>query len=379
MFKESKKFTIQYSTSVEVNGILYFSAHYMNGLFKLDLLTKEIEYIGRCSEESKSVDLYRYALAYRGKVYFIPGVGNYIVCIDTMTGKIERYKVPEAEHTCGDYKFAAVVEVNGEVWMIPAQYDAILRLNMDTNEMERYSNWPKEIAEKVGKGFLFSDGIHIDNHIYLCPRDVDYFVIFDIVTKEMKLWKWENELWFNDLHYCNEALWFVSHRNNGCIMKYSFISKELQCVHKISEKLREDKREIRNPQLAYGASILIGDRIFCAPYLLDYWLVIDTSKGKVEKIAFEKGETLERDQPLYINKLQTCGENILVVSTEYETALVFSPKLEIENVFSLTMTDEIRAAWREDLFRKIDLEERCNITEIPLTEFIEWMTQMNHN
>ena len=206
----------------EVDGDLFFSAHQMNGIFKQDGKTKKIKYLGSVKEETENGRLHNIAIHYADRIYFIPSIGDYIAKWDLTTSKIETIAIPSSNHACETVKFSNAILIGKQLWLTPMGYDAILMMDLDTEKIERYADWPDGVEWKDPMVVQFCSGLYIQDKLCLCPRDSKVFVTFDLKSKKMKAWDWEySPNAFCGMVYDNDNIWLVPRLEYPYIVKYN--------------------------------------------------------------------------------------------------------------------------------------------------------------
>ncbi len=129
------------------NSIAYASLRELNGLFRVDLKSNNCTYLSMFPNEKEGENrLHCSAEYYNNKIYFIPRAADYISILDLNTEKIYQTAIPvPAENKKLYYykkaKFAASCIYNNSLWMLPATFPGILKMNMDTEEITVIDNW----------------------------------------------------------------------------------------------------------------------------------------------------------------------------------------------------------------------------------------------
>lgn len=129
------------------NNIAYASLRELNGLFRVNLKSNNCTYISMFpNEEAGEKRLHCSAKYYSNKIYFIPRAADYISVLDLQTEKIYQITIPfPAENKTLYYykkaKFAASCIYNNILWLLPATFPGILKMNMDTEEITVIDNW----------------------------------------------------------------------------------------------------------------------------------------------------------------------------------------------------------------------------------------------
>jgi len=268
---------VVFCAGVEVGDELYFAAHKRNAFFVKNRKTKVIRYIGAVKEETAKACWYIKAINYKSWVYFVPALANYIVKVNTRTLELCAIPVSASNHLCETNKFIEAITYGNTAWLIPAGYDAILELNMDTDEVTRHDQWPVGVNWENKYFYMFRTGVCVGNKVYLCPLDGQKFIIFDLVTKEMKSFDWPYPpRTFCMMLYHQGCLWFLPREEYPYIVKYSLKNNETERIEIPEEKGSH----------SYATAVLVGDDIVCIPYEAWNWRIIDTRTNEIKNIPF---------------------------------------------------------------------------------------------
>ena len=275
---------IDFFAGIEVDDAVYFSAWNVNGMFKMDRNTGNITYIGCAENEKMDHALHYHVFKHQKKLYFIPGYGDCIAVLDVKDLSIRTITLPEREHICQTNKFAEIVHVENDLWLIPVGYDAVLRLDLETEKLEVFDNWPEGVTWESEVSMQFNSAIYVSGHICMLPRESKFFVTFDVKNKKMQKWDWKYpEFAFDAMVFQNECIWFLPRVDYPYIVKYSIEKKE--------EELIELKEEIQDEVLClYCLPLVIDNKIIRAPYQSEYWFILDTNTNQISKIKSASSE-----------------------------------------------------------------------------------------
>lgn len=273
---------ISFFAAAEVDGVLYFSAWLMNGLFKMDLATENVTYIGRIKEEKIEANLHRFAFYYRGCVYFIPSVGNYITRLCLSNLDIQAIPLPEGGYRGLLNKFCDIIYCDGALWMAPDVYGAILKLDLANDQIEKYGNWPCEFQHQNDEAMKFCAAVCISGNICMCPRESEFFVTFDLATKEMKRWDWK----YPRMAFCRmllhkNVLWFLPEKDYPCIVGYDLNKGEVFRVE-TNEQFEDGIYAL------HETAFTIKDDIVLAPYETNHWLIFNTKTHQINAMPLKR-------------------------------------------------------------------------------------------
>lgn len=179
-----------YFEAVSIKGnIGYASAYNKNGLYKINLLTGECEYIKSFDEKFTSGRLHSSVVRIKNKLFFIPGSGDKISIYDTDTDCIESIQIPRAtreNYTFYNtwYKFRDAIQFGNSLWLIPSSYPGILRLDLSSLEISVYNDWIPE------DGFFFRARPTLDGNSIIVPSgNNNNILVFDLKVQRAKVFK----------------------------------------------------------------------------------------------------------------------------------------------------------------------------------------------
>lgn len=140
---------------------IWFCPQYFNGLFCMDSVTGKISCSGEFpNEEYGTKRLYASMKLMKGKIYFIPFSAKSIAVYDIETGEFSNILIDEEKAGCKvetDFLFMGVAEYKNYLFLLPVLCRAIMRLNVDSQEIEYITNWFSEIRPYIfnrGCGFF---------------------------------------------------------------------------------------------------------------------------------------------------------------------------------------------------------------------------------
>ena len=173
------------SKAVATKGnIGYASDFERNGLFKINLETYECEYLHSFPDENINVTgLHCCAKWVENKIYFIPTAGKNIAVYDVESDEIKTIQIPDANRKYkSGMKFISAVEYSDSLWIIPATYPGVLKLNMTTGELTIINQW-------VGDDdYMFRRGIVVKDNFFYAANGTDNIVlVFDMSREEGRI------------------------------------------------------------------------------------------------------------------------------------------------------------------------------------------------
>lgn len=148
----------------------------INLIYSIDLLTQKIELLGYIPDEAISAERLCGSICYyKSKLVFIPYNATKIWVYDTDKKNWSGLSLAK-EYIMG--KFYKSFVYKNYVFMIPSNYDAFVRINMETGQVDEYS----DILSNLGKedGYFFSDYVIEDNNLMIASCSSNSVVNIDL-------------------------------------------------------------------------------------------------------------------------------------------------------------------------------------------------------
>lgn len=343
MMRKQQLEPIQFMAAVQVKNDLYFSAWHINALFKQDGSTGKIEFIASVKQEERESRLHSHAFLYENQIYFIPDLGRYITKLNLADLSIDVIVLPESK--CCSQKFVDIVYVKEALWLIPSAYDALIRLDLKTDGIEKYANWPKGVAWTAEKKDLFCGAVCVSDTLCLCPYESDFLVTFDLEKKEMKGWDWDYPIHaFYKIILHKDSIWFLPEGKYPYIIKYSLETKQI-----VSIDIQETSTN--NGNVLYAAAAIMDDTIILTPYQSNQWIFLDTITKEIKKA------TIQEQNGLYIG-VNYFKDGVIITEGWSKPAQFISAKThEISEIFFL-LSKQVKKEYLEDLMQQSEVRRK---------------------
>ncbi len=179
-----KRKDLVFETIVIRDDVAYGSDYNRNGLFKVNMITGECEYLCLFKEESvNGRRLHCQAIWIGSRIYFIPGAAKNIAVYTPDSNHMEYIEIPcpeQKKYTFYkvNFKFIRAIKRENDLWLIPCSYPGIVKLNTLNGEINIYDNW---IAEDE---YFFRLGIYVENNKIIAANGKNNAVLlFDLKNK----------------------------------------------------------------------------------------------------------------------------------------------------------------------------------------------------
>lgn len=370
---------IPYYASVEVEGELFFSAMRINALFKMNIESKKVTYIGRVKDEKRENGLHRFALKHGNCIFFIPSCGDYIAKLQLDTLEISSIELSQKECIGYEGKFADIVYVEDSVWLIPSNYSVLLRLDLNEGKIEKFDNWPKELECNNERVLWFVAACCISHYICMCPYEAKYFVVFDLESKKMSVWEWNYPKHaFSAMIFHKDVIWFLPEREYPCVVGYSVVTAE-------KYEIETGEQVDENIWCLHDGAAVVGDYIILTPFETDHWLAVDTRTRKVITVTLSKRRWAKKFQyPLY-NCIRYVSGGLIVISLFHEYVLfidlhsyeVEEIKTVADNETSVLVIKDVLSQRRNDKKSRAQ-EDLLNENTWELSDYLQALCMCNN-
>lgn len=198
-----------------------------NSLLSIDINTKKIELAGVFPNESYGgTQLYAAMKKIGNKIYCIPFFAKAIAVYDIQKKEFNNIEIDNSIFKCksrGCY-FWGVQEYKNYLFIFPFYGSAIIRLNINTNEIIYLSDWIAEIDSEVfnrEEGYFKRQAILNDGKIYIPFCNANAVFEIECETLVWKIYKLGDEkVGYSGICYDGESFW-LSPRVFGCIKKWN--------------------------------------------------------------------------------------------------------------------------------------------------------------
>ena len=217
---------------------IYASSDAFNGLFKVDINTKECEFVDVFPGEKLDEEhLFFSACCCEKKVFFSPQRAKSIHVYDLITHeftiidiRVDAYRAYNRE-----YKFGDIFCIDHEVYCIGAHYPAIIQINTSDLSTQYYDIYSDN-------NFLFRKAAYIpeENSIYAISCKSNILMKFDVYSKCVEIinmpenfhGSWniatsEDGIWCSPRSFGDPFIKYDFRNNEFCIIPYSIEEKEI--------------------------------------------------------------------------------------------------------------------------------------------------------
>ena len=237
------------AASVVIKDYIYFSACDFNGLMRTDIKTGKTEYICKFVKEENIEYVHSRAYVYRNEIWFVPGYGEYIACVNIETFDILYFELPYKSLGI-KYKENPALNKNG-------------RVRLKSLDSGKYGN------DKIFVIVAGTDTIAVIDLIN--KKIIPYYDVIDPQTELMG---------YGAVHH--DVLWMVPYSGEDLIA--------------LNLKNGTVTRVTKDPSLDDCKSLCCSEgKIWFVPRKTDYIVYYDMNENEYHKIYDEKGDLFNKD------------------------------------------------------------------------------------
>jgi len=176
--------------SVYDDGVhLWFSPLTINGLFKMDKRTRNVDYVGDFQEEESFGRLHSSIVQHEDNLYLTPFDANTINIYNLERGTFKKVDLQSLDYLPNTKfqkgaKFSFSVVYKDFIYFFPYCYPAIVRYSCHTGELDYFVDWIIDINthDKLNGTRFFTDGVVDGSVVTLFCFYANAFVTFDMDT-----------------------------------------------------------------------------------------------------------------------------------------------------------------------------------------------------
>ncbi len=209
---------------VQIGNELYFFAINFNGLYKISLTEKKLEFLGIVPDESNyKKHLYKSIVEANGKLYMAPMHGEEIAVYDLEKKKINKIKLKHKVDGM-PYKFGGALVHDNKIYLVPARYPCLVIIDTITQEVMYLDDLIDELKLKEPDEVFALNGYFIcDNQLYIAPVLKNILIKIELDNYEVEIIEigYATEGFVSMCEDCDGThIWFVQ-SYNPAIIRYN--------------------------------------------------------------------------------------------------------------------------------------------------------------
>lgn len=267
-----------FSCGVEYKGSLYITSVQGNALFQYNLKEKKLTYLMDFEREQDTGYLYRCAVLYKNTAWFIPQCADNIAIVNLDTYRIQYIPLfyNWIQSSCGLKCNTAKVFKEHFLCIVPYDIDVMLVIDMDTMDMQVYSDVSSETEKYV-------DVVFYNDFLYCIPWTARKILQIDINSKERRQLDWKyNQREFSGVLVDKERseVWLVPAESDKIVI-YDLNRNTYK------EIILDVEKDNKNRNTKYVFSCLFEDKVFFLPFSSRYIIAVERNSKMMVKYSFK--------------------------------------------------------------------------------------------
>lgn len=239
----NKQRKIEIADALYTDNQIWYCAHNFNGLFSMDLKTNIITFHGCFPEENYSSQrLYLSMKLVGNKIFFAPLYAKSVAVFDIKSNQFYNFKLDEQKMNCkfGMPLFIKIEQYKNYLFMLPKFSKAILRFNLNNNNIDYITEWSKQVDDKIfnEEGYFRKQALLQGDKIIVPFCNANAVMEFNCNTMRCYIYELGTEnRGYSGICFDGEKYW-LSSKNYDCLTSWDMEGNNCNIVpiHKIEVK-----------------------------------------------------------------------------------------------------------------------------------------------
>lgn len=299
------KYLSFYDAYIE-NNEMWVSNLAFNGLFKVNLDTYEVNYVGSFKgEDVWQENLHRRVIRYKDVLFFIPYSGKGICTYNLITKEMGFIPIDSENNII---RVADAILDGNFLWMFPGiAGQPLLILNMDTLEVVKKPEWNEKamacMHENADLVFDISNVCRVGRKIWLAPCDISKILEFNMDTNNFQVHTIDDNYIMKSISYDGNNFW-LTFANSKDVLSWEPVSKNIMVYREgsVTEKAN----------CPYMNVIFNNDDVLVLPSSEEYIMKADKKTGSLIPInSYPQGFKRIRNYTLFKGYTKKDGKILL--------------------------------------------------------------------
>ena len=273
-----------YLTCLKANindHVIWLFSRDINALFKMDIMTKNVEYIDTIQFEPKfGKSLFKEVIKYNNNLFLVPSASDYIVVYDIINRKQQSYKINRKQNKYGVKNSNVIVE-DKNIYMYPQFYgDPIVIMDMVSYKLStiniNYDILDKHLDSK--EGTIWGKGVKVDQ-TYWCPLVCNNYIV-KISNTEIEIIKINSKnIGHLSMVYDGEYFWLSPFKGDK-IIKWNHNNDNISEI-----EITTDNGE----DILYPRIICYNEKVFFIPVNSNRIIIVNAITNEKNELIIGKG------------------------------------------------------------------------------------------
>ena len=358
-------YSIGFEDFVEDGDYIWFSAIDMNGLFRMNMITQETEFIGHFPNEPKDGKRLYFACTRKDNlIIFAPFKAKNGVIYDTLTGQFISLIVHDHSLLDNDLeKFSGIVTYKNKIFLLPCLYPAIVGYSLKNKSIKHYNDWVETLSKacEVSKdAYARSYMIREDRYILIPLCNANAVLEFDMEEEKSKIYVVGKEGdSYSGICYDGQYYW-LSPRHDGSIIKWDKNNNEITRINQFPMGYEKCK-------YSFIDTIFINEYVWMFPLLGDMIIKINPNNNSIDKVLeLQLGHDTISKNKTKLHMVKTIDNKIIACKSKGNEIIIYNPDNgEIMKCFAML------PKYMQDRKTMIDYSPSSNETGLKKQQFIE--------
>ena len=278
-----------------IDGEYWYVALNDNTLYRMDGDSFTAFSVG-VIDEQKGVDLFIDVVSYAGKLFFIPGLAQYIHVYDRCKQKL--YKIQfqdndELSHPKPGSKFSSCIVLENYLYLIPRYYHSMVIVDMDTDVIEYY----RIASEQEDKRISIGKAAFMGGDIFIACHNENHVLKYNCKLKKAdKIVPGKEEREYLHLFNVDDRIWMIPFDVRDGIRVWNVQTDQFEEILYLPEEIIVQSEEcemaqfppdvadkIRNKEMSFwGYGAVFGQDIYVFSHFAGRNLVVHTERKEYE-------------------------------------------------------------------------------------------------
>ena len=260
---------------------IYFFAHEINGLFRLNMITHKTTFLLSVIEYPlNQEDLYSSIIHIHNKLVFAPQLANDILVYDIEENSYVLYPLIIHKNIENQPKFFSACVYENKAYLFPSHYPGIVELDLRDYSIVYHDSWITEVPNITD--YIRWSVSRVGEKIYAPLVDECKVMIFDINSKCVTIKAFDMVCDLNNgfSGICREDNYFwLSPMKSGTVIRWNYVTEEVEKY--------EIKNRNRQGNYSYVNCLKWKDWILICPANDNEFVVINFKTGNVQEFSHE--------------------------------------------------------------------------------------------
>lgn len=280
----------------------WFTAANINGLFKMNRKSLEPEFIGSFPGYTPWGCCMYYGMAQcNDNLYLAPFAAKEIAVVNMNTRRCHTIEFEDIKEELNPpylrrWKFIDAIAYQGNIFFIPGSYPAILKLDVETEEITYITDWIAQVEPYIAKTqrLYWTKACIIENKIYAVGQRANLILEFDMESCNSKVHEVGKDGDCFSAVWANEGCLWLAPKHDGEIISWNIETHEVLTYGKFPEGYERKQYE-------FNQICCTEEKVWLFPNHAEFTFFMDVKEGvfriaKAFQSSYEKIPISKREE-----------------------------------------------------------------------------------